>query len=391
MQQQNDRPWLLMIHGVSSTLEWSSTVCRVIEPHFRCKKVCYRYFHALWGPVKVYIWPTALLLCLAYGLLAVPHMVALHYAQPDPVWLWSGNLLSASGGNFIALAILLGVLLFESYIVIVAELQWMRNVEKTSPVLAPPIVFAVAGVIGALICAHPWQWAFPVASLVGISFFLDLREYPYLDEDSDGHVHPDGQLSIQTLTFIPLIVMVAVGLMVRQLFIQQSFTVSEWVILCVIVLGLVEPFFRIKLAMATTKAAIVKARRSWPEPFVIAHSLGTYLTGNVLRESPQFNFGRILFTGCVLERHYPWGGNGAEQGHFPDPRGDKLRRPTRYRSVYNGRASNSLATPDSTTAHSGRAWIDESARRPDGLATIGDCRLHRFQTSAAGSHAQAGQ
>jgi hypothetical protein len=72
MLPPNCRPLLLMIHGVNSTLEWSETVLKVIEPHFRCRLVRYRYFHTFWGPVKVYIWPLALVLMIAYSALALP-------------------------------------------------------------------------------------------------------------------------------------------------------------------------------------------------------------------------------------------------------------------------------------------------------------------------------
>jgi hypothetical protein len=47
MAPEDSRLLLLMIHGVNSTLEWSSTVLSVLEPHFQPRLVRYRYFHTL--------------------------------------------------------------------------------------------------------------------------------------------------------------------------------------------------------------------------------------------------------------------------------------------------------------------------------------------------------
>jgi hypothetical protein len=40
---------------------------------------------------------------------------------------------------------------------------------------------------------------------------------------------------------------------------------------------------------------------------LIAHSLGTYFTGHILHEALSFRLHRVILTGCVLERTFPWG------------------------------------------------------------------------------------
>jgi hypothetical protein len=134
-----------------------------------------------------------------------------------------------------------------------------------------------------------------VAALIGIAFFLDLREYS------------PKQLSCLSLIGLPVLMMVCVGYLVyNNLFARQSLTSSFWIVLVVTALGIVEPFWRGNLAFARVQQAMKEACRQYPHPFVISHSLGTYLTGHVLRETPELRLGRILFTGCVLDRRYLW-------------------------------------------------------------------------------------
>jgi len=293
MRPVNYRPLLLMIHGVNSTLEWSVTVLKVLEPHFRCQPVHYRYFHTIWGPIKVYIWPLAFLFLAAYCVLSFPIIASRLRGQPDILWKWTGNLISASGGNSIALLILVALLVIETFIVIKAETEWMKKVEKLDPVWLPPLVFGLTGVVGALICRHPWQWAFPMAALSGNALFLDLREYTK-------------SLSWYTLITLPLAMMFIVGWLVYSIFTRQTLIPSNWIIIVFVIAALVEPFWRGNLAFAKVRQELQKAQNQSPLPFVIAHSLGTYLTGHILHETLQLRLGRILFTGCVLDRRYPW-------------------------------------------------------------------------------------
>jgi hypothetical protein len=299
MRPAQYRTLLLMIHGVNSTLEWSATALKVLDSHFRCRLIRYRYFHTLWGAVKVYIWPTALLLMLAYAILAVPHWWAWLFGESDEAWGWTGNLLSFRGGNAVALWLLAGLLVFEAWVVIKAEVQWPRAVGRKDSSWPVPLLFALTGLAGALLCRHPWQWALPSGALVGIAFFLDLREYS------------PRPLSWYTLVALPAVVMALVAWLVADVFARRSLLSAGLFVIGVGVIGVLEPFLRGNLAFARIRGEIEHARSEHPRPFVIAHSLGTYLTGHVLHEAVQFRLGRVLFTGCVLQRSYPWAGGSA--------------------------------------------------------------------------------
>jgi hypothetical protein len=294
MERDNCKPLLLMIHGVNSTLEWSPTAFRVLDPHFRCQLVRYRYFHTPWGPVNVYIWPAALLLLIAYCLATMPHLPSLIRYQSDGGWNWTANLAGARGWQAAALGPLTVLLIAEAFIVTRGEVQWMKRVENKNPVWGPPVLFGLVGVGGAIFGGHPWQWVFPVAAITGVALFLDLREYS---------ARP---LSLYALIGVPCVVMGLVGWLVYDLFTRHSLTPSVWIMLSILALGIVEPFWRGNLAFAKLKEAIERAREEYPEPFVVCHSLGTYFTAHIFRETPQLRLGRVLFTGCVVDRRFPW-------------------------------------------------------------------------------------
>jgi len=42
-------------------------------------------------------------------------------------------------------------------------------------------------------------------------------------------------------------------------------------------------------------------------PHIVAHSLGTFLTGFCLAKSKGLRAGRLILNGCVLHRYFPWG------------------------------------------------------------------------------------
>ncbi|HEX3878540.1 MAG TPA: hypothetical protein VHW24_16235 [Bryobacteraceae bacterium] len=270
MAPEDSRLLLLMIHGVNSTLEWSSTVLSVLEPHFQPRLVRYRYFHTLWGPVKVYIWPTALLYLLGCG--------ALKWRQVDP-----------GGRSSAALAILIGLLLFETFVAVQAEFTWSKGVERTSPVWIQPACFSAIGVVSAFLLSSPWQYIAPVAFTAAVAVFLDMREY--------------GGRKFESAALWGLPVTVAA----LSAWGAEAFLLAQpAAILIAAVAGVLEPFLRCHLAFARVAQEIQKAREDHPiEPFVVAHSLGTYLTAHVLHEKEWVKLGRILFTGCVLDRRFP--------------------------------------------------------------------------------------
>ncbi len=65
-------PPVLLIHGVNSTGQWHDTTIQECLGVFECVPIKYRYYHGLIGGLKVYAWPTGLLLLLALGNLLRP-------------------------------------------------------------------------------------------------------------------------------------------------------------------------------------------------------------------------------------------------------------------------------------------------------------------------------
>ena len=79
-------------------------------------------------------------------------------------------------------------------------------------------------------------------------------------------------------------------------------------ILVFLVLAYMATYLRRTLAFNTfLKQAGPLARRPYQEKMhLIAHSLGTYLTGRALQERADFHLGRIVLVGCVLPWDFPW-------------------------------------------------------------------------------------
>ncbi len=111
---------VLMVHGVNSTLEWAGTAKKVLEPHFECQLLRYRYFHSLWGPIKVYFWPTALLSIVGFCFLSIPTVASQQFGTTDRNWrldnLWTN--FTTTGIDGISLSILALLCVLEALIVI---------------------------------------------------------------------------------------------------------------------------------------------------------------------------------------------------------------------------------------------------------------------------------
>jgi len=64
---------------------------------------------------------------------------------------------------------------------------------------------------------------------------------------------------------------------------------------------------------------------------IIAHSLGTYLTGRALQTRNDFHIGRVVLVGCVLPRRFPWQklravGTADDQYRYLNVRNDLARK-----------------------------------------------------------------
>lgn len=149
---------VLLLHGVNSTGEWHARTRTECQGVFQCESIRYRHYHGWWGPVKVYIWPTALLLFLAT-------MVGIACSQWTPT------------SRFLFIGALV---LIQTAAVTWAEYEWAAGIRAS---IGVPIFFCVAGIIGELIMwFHAAEQtairvAILIAVLTGQSIFLDLREY----------------------------------------------------------------------------------------------------------------------------------------------------------------------------------------------------------------------
>ena len=288
------KPALLMIHGVNSTLEWSEPAMRALKPHFECHEVRYRYFHTIWGPIKVYIWPTALLLAINCILITVESQLGEGSASVlrSPKWgAWPGW----------AWIIIASLLVVEGFIATKGEWIWTKKANEQAPIWFPPIFLPLAGLITALLLPSPNSFVFAIAALVSTSFFLDLREYSDRREKA-----ATGELSSIGLTLVWLGICFVLVVLFLFWFEGMSLSYKIYSIAAILGVGFFETFIRKDRAFKRMQSQINEVVRDYPKPFVIAHSLGTFLIGHSMREIESLNLGRVILTGCVLERRFAW-------------------------------------------------------------------------------------
>lgn len=268
---------VLLLHGVNSSGEWHATTTAECRGVFDCTSLRYRHFHGLWGAVKVYVWPSALLILAAtsIGLAATG-------------WPLTYRLLAIGS-----------MLVVQAVIVALAEYDWSKDLPAS---VAAPLLFGLAGPSG----AAAWSlglWdqsaaplAFLIASLVGLCGFLDLREY---GEDA---------LPWDVAFSVSLLIALASGFGVAWLESRTSGRALTWTIIGLILLMVLEPWIRRDRAFAIVRRRLGEHGNGGHSvyPHIIAHSLGTYITGHTLNEDASLRVGRLLFTGCVLDAKFPW-------------------------------------------------------------------------------------
>ena len=267
---------VLLLHGVNSTGEWHARTRAECQGVFECESIKYRHYHGWWGPVKVYIWPTALLLFLAT-------MVGIACSQ----WTPTSRLL------FIGTLVLI-----ETAAVTWAEYEWAAGIGAS---IGVPIFFCVAGIIAEVIM---WFYAAEqtaisvailIAVLTGQSIFLDLREYW------------DENLSLSLAFAASILASLAAALGMAMLAAHPGNVPLAMTLAALGLAAIVEPWLRRAKAFQLVRRRLEEEIQHSPFPHVVAHSLGTYLTGHMLNEDEDIRFGRVLLTGCVLDRSFPWG------------------------------------------------------------------------------------
>lgn len=262
-------PLVLLIHGVNSTGEWHETTTKECRGVFDCHPVKYRHYHGLTGPIKVYVWPTAALsilgLCAA---LLLENPLLRHFA-------------------------VLGVLGVAFGLVVYAEYEWSRR----AVIALPPILLLVIGFIGAIAdpLAERLRLAIPLGAIVALSLYLDLREYG----------HPRVSIVQACAAALAALAIATWG----AAYVLEHPEVAAWTLAGLACLAALEPWIRRRAAFRCVRRQIDEARKRQPCPHVVAHSLGTYVLGHLVNEDERFFLGRAIFTGCVLDRSFPWHDN----------------------------------------------------------------------------------
>src|SRR6266446_656945 len=142
-------PVVLLIHGVNSSGEWHDTTTKECHGLFECVPIKYRYYHGWTGALKVYVWPTALLLILIAATLLLFDSTTVH------------------------LAVVLGVLVADTLLAVQAEYDWSKE-----PVMfLVPVLYAALGFTATLFLAGHLRIACTLAAVAATSIYLDLREY----------------------------------------------------------------------------------------------------------------------------------------------------------------------------------------------------------------------
>jgi hypothetical protein len=281
-------PSVVLIHGVSSTGEWHTTAQKVLSAIFPCERIQYRFFHSWWGPIKVYVWPTALWLLLGMAALLCPLG-----------WV-----------SLVLTLLLLGVNLANC---LCAERDWAEVREGEPALWKSPVVFAVLGIlVSAFLFTDGVAGGTPTLPLIvalgGVCFFLDLREYA----DGCDHKPPTGVYGLGSLFFM---LAISLGLWVFGWESHMFEPGTVWfkyfwpvnVLVGLSLFGLVEPHVRARFAFDLVHQRLAQLTVGGKRPHLIAHSLGTYFTGHILHEALSFRLHRVILTGCVLERTFPWG------------------------------------------------------------------------------------
>lgn len=261
-------PVVLLIHGVNSRGEWHDRTTRECYGVFECVSIKYRYYHGLFGALKVYAWPTALLL--------VAIVLTLLLSDDTKIYL----------------AVILCVLIANTLVTLQAEYAWSNGKAR----FFVPVLYSTLGGAAAFLKGHS-RIAWMVAAVAATSSYLDLREY--------GHPHVSARVA--GIASMAVLAGAAGG---TYWLLDQPSVLPLWVtFVTLLVLMVVEPWIRQALAFSFVRNSIKEVRERdpfHPFPHVVAHSLGTYLTGHILNEEERPLLGRVIFTGCVLDRKFPW-------------------------------------------------------------------------------------
>jgi prepilin signal peptidase PulO-like enzyme (type II secretory pathway) len=256
---------VLLIHGVNSSGEWHETTTKECHGVFDCESVKYRYYHGLAGAVKVYAWPTGLFSMLGLGSLLF-----------DSATVRS--------------TLIIAVLVLCGGVAALAEWDWEKRLVRA----LMPVLLTVFGVAALLLPGGHERLDIAIGAVVAISLYLDMREY--------GHPY----VSVHIAGIVAIVLLAAATWGVDWLLSRQSTVPLQAALGILALIAVVEPCIRQARAFGFVRKWLKKARDKDPFPHVVAHSLGTYVVGHLINEQERLFLGRVLFTGCGLDRRFPW-------------------------------------------------------------------------------------
>jgi hypothetical protein len=268
------RPLVVMIHGINDHAGWQESVSRVLEPHCQCIRIRYREFHCCPYGIQLVFWFQAVWLLLTLGVLAIGGG-------------WSGGILRA-------------LLVAAACWVFILEFDW----DGFKPTLLGPILIAAAGLALAWWVVPTWQELTLILALCFELVWLEARVFYHRERNYSIYYHA-------VSLFWPWSLPVAAGAAWFWAWRQPDRAwLAWWTALAVLILwSLIEPHLRRVRALNKVHGDLGAQSLGGKRPNVIAHSMGTFLLGSLLRDvltGSELRLGRVVLVGCVLPRNYGW-------------------------------------------------------------------------------------
>jgi pimeloyl-ACP methyl ester carboxylesterase len=306
----DNRQIVVMIHGINTGANWHQQVGNVLEPFFRCEPIRYREYFGL-GATKIFFWPWALVLSGAIGCVGVHRC---HDAWC--IWMFLGIVLVGALYEFRGwsvtrslpwIVLLLSILICRSFGVtpemalgftVLAVFAYSLLIDYSWAGLTLGLAFVLAvGIIGAglfyLMEAPPKR---ALALWVGLVLLVSFQEWRECDLGAD--VVGYWRAAMAVIPIFAIIIWYGIE--------HGPGWVGFGVALLLMVLGRSEPRLRLRRAEETIIRQLDDiSRRLGRPPSLIAHSLGTYLAGNLFMTYP-FVWDRVIFVGGVISEVYDW-------------------------------------------------------------------------------------
>jgi hypothetical protein len=263
------RETVLFIHGINDNGRWE--LVRVFEPFFVCRQLRHRYYHCR-GEIKFVCWLWAILFILA--------LIA--------TLLGRDSLLEKGDSRGWGIYALGGVVIVAVCLCAAAEASWSGFGFAT----ALPVLLGVVSILIAWNCQPRYGCLGFWLMLAALAVYLEWREHAR-----------EARFPFVYLLMLPCAILTWWLLLGSTI---KACIAGPVLFVGIVVAGGWEASRRRRRAIDQAKSLIGGGCASAKEPHLIGHSLGTFLTGHVLREDPAIKLGRIVFLGSLLPREFDW-------------------------------------------------------------------------------------